>query len=187
MVPIEPVAPLITVEEYEAMGRANVLPEEARLELLKGEIVEMTAISSRHASIVNRLTRMLVAGLGDRVIVAVQNPVVLSDLSEPQPDVAVLRPRADYYASAHPHPEDVLLVIEVADTTGSWDRSVKRPLYAEAGVPEVWIVDIGEKVVEVALSPAADVYQRVVQVGAGMTASPSAFPDLAIKVADLFA
>jgi Uma2 family endonuclease len=183
----EPVAHLFTVAEYEAMGRAGVLPGGARLELLRGEIVEMTPIGSMHASIVNRLTRLLVSGLGDRAVVAVQNPVVLGDLSEPQPDLAVLRPRADFYAAAHPRPGAVLLVIEVADTTGSWDRRVKRPLYAAAGVPEVWIVDVADRVVEVALEPAGDLYQRVVQAGVDTAVAPAAFPDLSINVAGLFA
>jgi Uma2 family endonuclease len=183
----EPVAHRFTVAEYEAMGRAGVLPEEARLELLRGEIVEMTPIGSPHASIVNRLNRILVSGLGDRAVVAVQNPVVLSDLSMPQPDLAVLRARGDFYASAHPRPDDVLLVIEVADSTVSWDSRVKRPLYAAAGVPEVWIVDVADRVVEVALQPAGDLYQRVVQAGVGMTIASAAFPDLGIPVAELFA
>jgi Uma2 family endonuclease len=182
----EPVAHLFTVEEYEAMGRAGVLSEGARLELLRGEIVEMTPIGSPHASVVNRLTRLLVSALGERAVVAVQNPVVLNDVSEPRPDLAVLRPRADFYASAHPRAGDVLLVIEVADTTGSWDRRVKRPLYAAAGVPEVWIVDVAERVVEVALEPVADTYQHVVRAGTDVTVAPAAFPDISIKVADLF-
>jgi Uma2 family endonuclease len=187
VVAIEPVAHLFTVEEYEAMGRAGVLPEGKRLELLRGEIVEMTPIGSPHASIVNRLTRILVSGLGDRAIVSVQNPLVLSDLSELQADVAVLKPRADFYASAHPRPDDVLLVIEVADTTGRWDRRVKRPLYAAAGVPEVWVVDVNERVVEVALEPVADDYERVLGLGGDATVSPAAFRDVTIAVADLFA
>ncbi len=187
MVVIDPVPHLFTVDEYEAMGRAGVFPEGKRLELLGGEIVEMTPIGSPHASIVNRLTRLLVTGLGERAVVAVQNPVVLSDLSEPQPDLAVLRPRADFYAAEHPRPDDVVLVIEVADSTASWDRRVKRPLYARAGVAEVWIVDVTARVVEVALEPTGDGYQRVHPFGVDATVSPVAFPDVSIAVAALFA
>jgi len=183
---IEPVAHLFTVEEYEAMGRAGVFPDGKRLELLGGEIVEMTPIGSPHAATVKRLTRLLVTGLSERAIVGVQDPVVLSDLSEPQPDLVVLRPRADFYAEAHPRPEDVLLVIEVADTTGRWDRTVKRPLYAAAGVPEMWIVDVTARVIEVALEPAADGYRSIRQLGVADAVSPAAFPDLSITVAELF-
>ena len=96
-------------------------------------------------------------------MVAVQNPVVLSDLSEPQPDLAVLRPKVDFYGAGHPRPDDVLLVIEVADTTGRWDWTVKRPLYAAAGVAEVWILDVTARLVEVALEPAADGYRSIRQ------------------------
>ena len=183
---IEPVAHLFTVAEYEAMGRAGVFPEEKRLELLGGEIVEMTPIGSPHAATVKRLTHLLVTGLSGRAIVSVQDPVVLSDLTEPQPDLALLRPRADFYAEAHPRPDDVLLVIEVADTTGQWDRTVKRPLYAAAAIPEVWIVDVSAKVVEVALDATPDGYKTVRQVGVDGTVSPAGFPDLTVQVADLF-
>jgi len=183
---IEPVAHLFTVEEYEAMGRAGVFPEGKRLELLGGEIVEMTPIGSPHASMVKRLNFLLVAGLGDQAIVGVQDPIVLSDLSEPQPDLAVLRPRPDFYRAGHPSPGDVLLVIEVADTTGRWDRMVKRPLYAAAGVPEVWIVDVTARLVEVALEPAGDGYRSIRQVGIGEAVSPAAFPNLSIAVVKLF-
>jgi Uma2 family endonuclease len=182
---IEPAPHLFTVDEYEAMGRAGVFPVARRLELLGGEILEMTPIGSPHASTVKRLNRLLVAGLGDRAIIGVQDPVVLNDMSELQPDLAVLRPRADFYGAGHPRPEDVLLVIEVADTTGRWDRTVKRPLYAAAGVAEVWIVDLTARVIEVALEPEGDGYRSVRQVGVGAAVSPAAFPGLSISVSDL--
>lgn len=184
---IEPVPHLFTVDEYEAMGRAGVFPVGKRLELLGGEIIEMTPIGSRHAATVNRLTRWFVTGLGDRAIVAVQNPVVLSDLSEPQPDLALLRPRADFYEAGHPRPEDVLLVVEVADTTGRWDRSVKRPLYAAAGLAEAWIVDVTARVIDVAREPELDGYRSIRLFGVGDAISPTAFPDLGITVDEVFA
>jgi Uma2 family endonuclease len=129
----------------------------------------MTAIARSHASVANRLTRLLVPGLRDRAVVAVQNPVALGDLSEPQPDLVVVRPRADFYATAYPRPGDLLLVSEVADTAGNWDRRVKRPLYGAAGVPEAWIVDVAGRVLEVALEPAGDLHRRIVQAGVGTT------------------
>jgi Uma2 family endonuclease len=183
---VEPFPYVFTVAEYEAMGAAGVFPDGKRLELLDGAIVEMTPIGSPHASTVTRLNRRLTTGLGDRAVVSVQNPVVLSDLSEPQPDLAVLRPQAGFYASGHPHPADALLVIEVADTTGRWDRTVKRPLYAAAGIAEVWIVDLVAKVVEVAVDPQPDGYGDIRTVGVSGVVAPTAFPDLHIVVGDLF-
>jgi Uma2 family endonuclease len=182
---VEPVRHLFSVDEYERMGEAGLFAPDARLELLGGEIVEMTPIGSPHAAAVNRLNRLLVLGTGDRAVVTIQNPVRLSDLSEPQPDVSILRARDDFYGGGHARPADVLLVVEVADTTLRWDRGVKRPLYAAAGVPEVWIVDLGSRVVEVATEPGADDYGRVERVGDGGRLSPVLLPDLVIPVADI--
>lgn len=133
---------LFTVDEYHAMARAGVFGEDDRLELIEGEIVEVAAIGSRHAACVKRLIRLLVEKVADRAVIGAQDPVRLSDLSEPEPDVSVLRPREDFYESAHPGPEDVLLIVEVADSSIGIDRHVKVPLYARAGVPEVWLVDL---------------------------------------------
>jgi len=133
---------LFTAEEYFRMGEAGILQEDDRVELIEGEIVEMSPIGSRHAACVNRLVKLFVREVGDSGIVGAQNPVLLPDYSGPQPDVAVLRLREDFYAEAHPTPGDVLLLIEVSDTTLRYDREVKLPLYALAGILEVWIVDL---------------------------------------------
>ncbi len=129
-----------TVHDYHRMGEAGILHEDDRVELIEGELVEMAAIGTRHLTCVNGLTRMLVRGVGDEAIVSVQNPVRLDEHSEPQPDLTVLRMR-DYRESL-PVPEDVLLLIEVSDTTLAYDRGVKLPLYARSGIREVWIVDL---------------------------------------------
>jgi Uma2 family endonuclease len=129
-----------TVHDYHRMGEAGILHEDDRVELIEGELVEMTAIGTRHFSCVNRLNRLLVMHVGDDAIVSVQNPVRLNEYNEPQPDLTVIRPR-DYLESL-PKPEDVLLLIEVSDTTLAYDRGVKLPLYARAGIREVWIVDL---------------------------------------------
>src|SRR5215204_7706797 len=128
------------------MGEAGILHEDDRVELIEGEIVEMAAIGTRHFSCVNRLTRMLVMGVGDAAVVSVQNPVRLNEHTEPQPDITVIRPRD--YTESLPLPEDVLLLIEVSDTTLVYDRKVKLPLYARAGIREVWIVDLAGEVIE---------------------------------------
>ncbi len=124
-----------TVAEYHRMAEAGVLGEDDRVELLEGEIVQMTPIGSRHAACVARLTHLFVDRLQGRAQVNVQNPVHLSERSEPQPDLALLRPRPDFYARAHPGPADVLLLVEVAETSSDVDWTVKIPLYAGAGVP----------------------------------------------------
>src|SRR2546426_2118990 len=134
-----------TVDEYHRMAEAGIFSEDESVELLEGEIVEMTPISSRHAACVNKLTRLFTRELGERVVVSVQNPVALTETSEPQPDLALLRPRADFYAAGHPGPEDVLLMVEVADTSATSDRAVKVPLYARAGIEEVWLIDLQKK------------------------------------------
>ena len=154
-----------TVDEYHRMAEVGLLGEDDRVELLEGEIIDMSPIGSRHAACVNRLTRLLATGLGDRAIVAVQNPVRVSDLSEPQPDLAVLRARDDFYAEQLPGPADVLLLIEVADTSLAFDRHVKVPLYARAGVPEVWVVDLDGEVVEVFRGPGPEGYADAARAG----------------------
>ena len=130
-----------STKEYHEIARAGILGEDDRVELIEGEIVEMAPIGSRHASTVARLNKYLSERFANQALVWVQNPMRLNEFSEPQPDVALLRPRSDFYASAHPSPEDILLVIEVAETSVDYDRNVKAPLYASAGVRELWLVD----------------------------------------------
>ena len=124
------------------MADAGIFGEDDRVELLDGEIVEMAPVGSRHAACVNKLTQLFVERSEGRALLAPRNPITLGERSEPQPDLALLRPRADYYASGHPTPDEVLLVVEVGDTTAEWDRRHKLPLYAAAGVAEVWLVDL---------------------------------------------
>jgi Uma2 family endonuclease len=150
-----------TVAEYQRMGQAGIFSEDDRVELVNGEIVKISPIGEPHAACVGRLTQALTLLLRRSAIVWVQNPIVLDDYSEPQPDVAILRPRADFYGQAHPKPEDVLLVIEVSDSTLGFDRKVKVPLYAAAGIAEVWLVNLPEERIEVYSGPAGGEYQTV--------------------------
>jgi len=145
----------ITVTEYVRMAEAHVFAHDARLELMEGEIVEMAPIGSAHAAVVDTLDTLLrevVSG----VMVRVQSPLVLGERSSPQPDVMLLRPRADRYYNSHPVAADALLVIEVSDTTLEYDLEVKRPLYAQAGVAEFWVVDIGRRELHVFREPRLD-------------------------------
>jgi Uma2 family endonuclease len=169
-----------TVHEYHRMGEVGILHEDDRVELIEGEIVEMASIGTRHFTCVNGLTRLLVRGVGDAAIVSVQNPVRLDERTEPQPDLGVLRVR-DYRESL-PMPEDVLFLIEVSDTTLSYDRGVKLPLYARAGIPEVWIVDLASELIERHTVPSANGYRSFLRAQRGETIEPAALPELAIRV-----
>ena len=142
-----------TVGDYHRMAETGVLRQDARVELLDGLVVEMSPIGSRHADCVDRLAELLFRAVSGQATVRVQNPVVLDDRSEPEPDVTLLRRRAGGYAAGHPRPADVILVIEVMDTSADRDREVKIPLYARAGIPEVWLVDLDAGTVEVYREP----------------------------------
>lgn len=162
------------------MSDLGILGPEERLELLDGEILEMAAIGSRNFACVNMFTRWFVRGVGDRAIVSIQNPVRISPQSEPEPDLALLHPRVDDYASSLPGPSDVFLLIEVADTSLDYDRR-KLLRYAAAGIPEVWIAELEGKCMLVHREPSADGYGNVKTVTSG-TLSPLAFPDLELQV-----
>jgi Uma2 family endonuclease len=137
----------LTVDAYYRMGQAGVFAPHARVELIEGEVFDMAPIGTRHASAVKKLIALLSAAAQGRAIVAAQDPLRLSSSSEPQPDLMLLRPRADFYAQAHPGPADVLLLIEVSDASVVYDRGIKLDLYAKHGVTEVWIVDLEHNVV----------------------------------------
>lgn len=183
-VTVDPLKHLITVDEYEAMGASGIFPPDQRLELIEGEIIEMAPIGPPHASTVARLNRLLVQAYGELALVWVQNPVRLSDVSEPQPDLAVLRSRADFYGQRHPNPGEVMLAVEVADTTLRWDRSVKAPLYARSGVIELWVVDVNERTVEVCTSPGESGYSEVHTLGVDDEITVSGLDGVVIRVAD---
>jgi len=151
---------LFTADEYYRLADVGILRRDDRVELLDGDIVEMTPIGIRHAACVDVLNSLFQRFANGRVIVRVQNPIRLSPHSEPQPDLSILKARADFYVSAHPAPRDVLLVIEVADSSATFDRDVKVPLYARSGVPEMWLVDLQEDRIETFSQPTPDGYLR---------------------------
>jgi Uma2 family endonuclease len=174
-----------TVAEYYRMAETGLLRPDARVELLDGKIIDMPPIGSFHGGSVNRLVELFVKMSDDRWQVSAQNPIRLSNYSEPQPDLALLKRSPDFYAKRHPGPEDVFLVIEVADSSLSTDRNDKLPAYGNSGVPELWIVNLQDKVVEVCREPHYTGYASRQVFRAGQTVSPQAFSDAVIDVSAL--
>lgn len=174
-----------TVAEYHRMGEAGIFPPKDRLELIRGEIIHMAPIGSRHSACVARLNHLLVRRLGERAVLWPQNPLTILPDSEPQPDIMLLRYRDDFYQDALPTPADVALLIEVAETSLRFDRTVKAALYAEAGIREYWIVDLASESVELFREPAGGRFQHVERVDRDGRLTPAAFPDFAIRLADI--
>ncbi len=174
-----------TVEEYDRMAQAGILGEDDRVELISGEVLEMTPIGRRHASCVARLVHLFDQALGGSAVIWPQNPVHLSEHSEPQPDLAVLHARADFYAAGHPVPEDVFLLVEVAESSTDPDRRVKVPLYAAGGIPEVWLIDLEQETVTVYRHPAPDGYRTARVFRRTEQVSPAAFPHRSFDVDDI--
>jgi Uma2 family endonuclease len=167
------------------MGRIGIFSEDERVELVCGEVIEMSPIGERHAACVDALSELLRERLRRSVNVRVQNPVQLDDYSEPQPDIAVLKRRDDFYRHAHPRPEDVLVVVEVSDTTPEYDRKVKVPLYARAGIRETWVVNLPEERIEVYADPAAGDYQTVNSYARGEEVQSHKLAALRVSVAEV--
>jgi len=172
------------------MGEVGILKEDERVELIDGIITKMNPIGSEHAGCVKKLNRLFSSVLSPAdATIGVQDPIVLDDGTEPEPDLTLLKPRADAYANAHPRPADVLLVVEVADTTIEEDRTVKLPRYAAAGIPEVWLVNIPDLRIEVYQTPVgteADAgYKIRVEYRPGETLSPGMFPNVRVGVSDI--
>jgi len=175
---------LFTVKEYYQMFESGLFANE-RVELIRGEIIKMSPIGRRHAACVDRCNYTFAHKLGTKVIIRIQNPVALDNTSEPEPDVMVLSYKEDFYRSGHPQPADVLLLIEVADSTVDSDRQLKIPLYAEDGIVEVWLVDINNASVEVYRQPTATGYQEILQFHRGQNLSILAFPEVNITVDEI--
>jgi len=174
-----------TVDEYYRMAETGILAPDDRVELLDGEIVEMSPIGPRHAATVTRLEHLFHRLVGDHAIVRGQNPVRLDGYSEPEPDIALLMPRPDFYAADHPTPRDVLLIVEVADTSLRYDRHTKLPGYARAGIPEVWLVDLTADRVERYREPSGDTYADQQILGPEATLTPLLLPDVKIRIGEI--
>ncbi|NKQ37235.1 MAG: Uma2 family endonuclease [Chloroflexi bacterium] len=173
---------LFTVEEYHQMAETGILAEDDRTELIRGEIVAMSPLGVRHAACVNRLTETLSHYFSGKAIISVQNPLQIDEYTELQPDVMLLQRREDYYVRALPAGKDVLLLIEVSDTTLAYDRMTKLPLYARTQIPEVWLVNLVDNLLEVYRTPQADEYTEFRRVYRQDTAVPLAFPNIPLPV-----
>jgi Uma2 family endonuclease len=176
----------ITTDRYQKMVASGVLTPSDRVELIEGEILDMAPIGTRHASITGRLFKHLVMGLGESAIVRAANPVDLGEFSEPEPDLVLLKPQSEDYVRAHPRAEDVLLLIEVADSSLAFDQGAKRDLYARYGIREYWVIDANAERVFTYQRPAQGAFCATRDVRRGETLSPIAFPTLQVVVADLF-
>jgi Uma2 family endonuclease len=176
----------ITADEYHRMADAGILGPEERVELLDGVIVQMSPINAPHNATVWRLIDVFAPRLHGRAVVSAQGSFRLSQFSEPEPDIAIFRYRDDFYRGAHPRPEDVLLIIEVSDTSLRYDRDDKLPRYAAAGIPEAWIADVQRNRLTVHRDPTPDGYRQVVTLTRRATISPLAFPDLVLCWEDIF-
>jgi Uma2 family endonuclease len=174
-----------TVEDYYRMAETGVLRPDTRVELLDGKIIDMSPIGPFHGGITKFLNGFFTAAAKGRWIVAVQDPVRLDKHSEPQPDLLLLKPRADFYRKRHPQPEDAFVLIEVSDTTLETDRDEKLPAYGRAGISEVWIVNLVELTVELYREPTFTGYGSKIILRAGDKAAPLVFPDAAVDVAEL--
>jgi Uma2 family endonuclease len=174
-----------TVDDYHRMGDAGILSPSDRVELIDGQIVSKPVIGPRHGASVDRTTRALVTAVDTSAIVRVQGAVRLDLFHEPEPDIVLLRPRPDFYASAHPGPSDILLVIEFAESSIDYDRYIKAHVYAKAGVGEYWLVDLNDDVVYVHTDPSKAIYRSVASCGRGESLAPRSLPSCTIAARDL--
>ena len=177
----------LSVEDYHKLGTAGVLTEDSRVELIEGDLIEMAPIGPKHASVVDTLVALLAPQARNQFRLSTQNPLILRPRSEPQPDLMLLKPRADRYASSLPSAADVLVVIEVSDKTLEYDRGSKLSLYAHHGIPEYWIVDVQAKRIEIFRDPGPKGYTQEIQFGPPDVVSPQGLSGVSISVAEIFA
>jgi Uma2 family endonuclease len=176
-----------TVDEFQRMGEVGLFTEDDRVELIDGELIRMNPIGPRHGGRVKYLSHVLGQQLGERALLSVQDPVQIRPRGQPQPDIMVLEPRVDFYSTSHPTAADNFLLIEVADTTLAYDLHTKGPMYAQAGIPDYWIVNLADSNVIVLRQPVDGEYRSVQTSGRGDVLQPLAFPDVVIAVSDVLA
>lgn len=176
----------LTVADYHCMEKTGIFGEDDRIELIEGEIIDMAPVGSYHAGTVNFLSNVLQMAVGMRAIISTQNPIVVSRHSEPQPDLALLKPRGDFYRNGHPTAEDVLLVIEVADKTLRYDQEIKAPLYAQHGIPELWIVDLENRCLRLYRGPSETGYQQEQTIQSSEALASLALLDTSVNLSALF-
>ncbi|WP_367155370.1 Uma2 family endonuclease [Methylomonas sp. HYX-M1] len=185
MVAVFPQKHLTDIAEWHRMGEAGIFPPEARMELIEGEILHMAPIGFNHAGHVDRLNRIF-SRLWDRgIVVRIQGPIRLGDLSEPEPDVLLLKPDTDFYTTRHPTAADVLLIIEVSDSTLCFDREQKRRLYATHLIPEYWIVNLVDNCLEVYRQPESGDYREQSTLSKDDAINPVSLPEIQVRAADI--
>ena len=176
----------ITVNLYQQMGEKGLLTQEDRVQLIEGEILEMPPIGPRHGSVTGRLSKWMYQAVGDAAIIRLGNPLNLGEYSQPEPDLMLLTPRADDYVKSHPGPEDVLLLVEISDSTLNFDQGRKRDLYARFAIREYWVIDVKSRCIDVYSNPADGKFGSAVKYRLQNTIRPGAFPQLRGAVKDLF-
>ncbi len=173
------------VHAYHQLIASGILPPDQKVELIDGEIIEMSPVNSLHAGIVKKISRLFYSNTNSQeIIVSVQDPILLDEYSEPQPDLALLQYRADIYTKSHPSPEEILLLVEVSNSTLDIDKKIKLPLYAQASIPEVWIINLVDEQVEVYSKPKHQIYTQTNIYQAGDIVANTFLPEL--KVDDIF-
>lgn len=182
----EPVRYRLSIDDYERLGEAGIFPPDSRVELIDGDLIDMPPIGTQHASTVNRLIRLLVLRVGDRAIVSPGNPVLLPPWSMPQPDLMLLRPRRDEYSTRHPDAGDVLLAIEVGDSSIRFDLGKKARVYAADGIAEYWVVDVRARRLHVHRDPSGGSWNDVRTLDSPFSVAPLALPELKVEANELW-
>lgn len=175
-----------TVGQYHQMIESGMLTDRDPVELIQGEIIAKSPVGRHHAACADRLTELLVFKLFRKALIRVQSPILLSDNSEPQPDLSILQRREDFYHAGHPTPNNILALIEVSDSTIEFDQDVKVPLYAQEQIPEIWLVNLNNTQIERYHQPIANTYQHRQIFNLEETLNFQAFPDVPIEVNQVF-
>jgi Uma2 family endonuclease len=175
----------LSVQDYHRMMESGILRPDERVELLEGQILQMAAKGTAHSAAVSRIENGFRTRLGSAVLLRFQDPIRLNDYSEPEPDVAVVRPDPLYYEDHHPTPSEVFLLIEVSDSTLKFDLEAKAPAYARSGITEYWVLDINDRKLHVYRVPGAESYQSETILSEALSIAPLAFPECVIEVQEL--
>jgi len=176
----------LTITHFNKMIEIGILDEEEHIELIEGELILMAPIGPIHAGKTNRLNRLFSLSVGDSAIVEIQGPIVLDAHSEPEPDLALLRPRQDFYETANPTVDDVLLLVEIADSSLNHDKNTKIPIYARHRIPEVWLINLPKQQVEIYLKPSPEGYRHIWLPEKHECISPTLLPEVSVKISDIF-
>ncbi len=185
MATVNPTKHLTNLDEWRRLGEAAIFPPESRVELINGEILDMAPIGFYHAGHLKRINKLFTRLVPDNIIISVQDPLQLGDFSEPEPDFILLKPNDDFYSSRHPNADDVLLLIEVADTSLKFDQNQKLHLYALHNIPEYWLLNLNDSSLEVYRKPNGDVYAEKTTLRAGDTLTLSQLPEITVRISDI--